>query len=306
MIATQAHSLHDGITAGLAGVAGRRAHSERPGQWALEGVRKGTPPIVAVLTEDRWLQFTAPVAGGHMHGPAVPQCAWDLLQVNGSLAGAAKLAVPPGRDVVMATCEVWLGDALADNEADDACGAAVAALVREAVDDVHEAIDRVRSNGRSGTKASGSGHDAQAVDLTELCQLAGWPCNHRAEGRLAVQLEVPGSYAQAILCPGSRIHASVELPLGQENLSPASRQAIGTVLLLLAGQVRWIRAAADADPRRELVFLEAQMGTGASATALGHLLAALSTAARLIVRELPVLARQEIAEKYLSIRGWSS
>jgi hypothetical protein len=44
----------------------------------------------------------------------------------------------------------------------------------------------------------------------------------------------------------------------------------------------------------------------ASPAGLNQLLAAMSVAARITVRELPALAAGEVAEKFLAIRGWSS
>jgi hypothetical protein len=305
MIACQEPIRHDTLIAALNSVVGMEAQAVRPGYWTLAGGRAGEPAVIVELAEDRWLQFTTTAPAGRFHGAAAPGCAWDLLIVNGNLAGAAKFVLPPGSDRVTALRELWLEGEACDNEADEAGTTVSAARVREAVDDLEEAMENLRGDrsNRAG-KAAPEG-PAQEVDLPGLCHLAGWPWNGRAEGRIAVPLDVPGSYAQAILFPGCRVRATVELPLGQQGLSSLSRQAVGSVLLRLAGRVRWVRSAVHAGAEGQSAVLEAQLGPAPSAAALNHLLAALSVATRMTIRELPALACPEVAEKYLTIRGWS-
>ena len=91
---------------------------------------------------------------------------------------------------------------------------------------------------------------------------------------MAVQLDVPGTYVQAIVRPGARVSATVEIPLGQE-LSPVSRQAMGTLLLQAGGCVRCVRGAI----RGESAALELRLGSPPTAGGLNQQLAALSVAA---------------------------
>lgn len=300
MIAVQNQSMHDSVTGALRDILGRKVRVVRPGLWTID--RPADIRLSITLFED-WLQLSAPVAGGHMHGPAVPRCAWDLLKTNAPLTGSAKIVIPPGGDAVMAVRELWLASESA-SEADDA-DAMLRQMLREAIDDFDEAMGRLAGRGRE------RGRDAEPAALgenalVEMCGLARWPCNRRAEGRVTVQLDVPGSYALAMLHPGPRIRVVLELPLQPRELSPLARQAIGTVMLQLAGHVRWVRASVLGDESAESAVLESQLGPAAAASDLGEVLSAMSVAAGMSIRELPALADETIAEKYLTIRGWSS
>jgi hypothetical protein len=261
--------------------------------------------IAVTFWEVHWLQFTAQIPRGRIHGAAVQRCVWDLLKVNGSLAGAAKLNLAPGSDMVTVTRECWLDPESFDTAEGEAREPAIASLVRVAIDDLAEAMAALHGKEYPGQPDARSARATGEVDLAELCQLAGWPCNQRAENTIAVPLDVPGSYVQAILSQGSRVRATIEFPLEHQSLSSQSRQAIGLVLLQLSGHVRCVRAAVHAETERESAMLEAQLEPLPYAVGLNQLLAALSVAAQKVIRDLPALACAGTAETYLSIRGWS-
>jgi hypothetical protein len=301
MILKKEQTIVESVAAGLNSLAEWRADAVGAGRWMLDTDRRGDMRIAAALWEDQWLQFTAPIPRGRIHGAAVQRCAWDLLNVNGSLSGAAKIILPPVGKAVAITREIWLDPESFEAEPVEA----IALLTRMAIDDLTEGTAALLGRKHLGERESGPGGATDQVDLAELCQLAGWPSNQRSGGRIAVPLDVPGSYAQAIVIPRSRIRAAVEFPLEQQRLSAQSRQAVGVLLLRLAGCVRWIRGAVHVEDGRELAVLEGQLDTAPCAAGLNHLLSALSVGARMVMRELPALACPQTAEKYLSIRGWS-
>ena len=302
----QDQSICEPIGRSLNRLGDLEARAERHGRWTLAAGPAGGAAINVMLSEDGWLQLGAPVAGGRIHGDAVQRCAWELLEMNGHFNGAAKLVLPPGESVVAGVRDLWLEE-LAVEEEMESSEVTLAALIGKAVVDLQEALGRF--HGHRGLRQTDADANSSSpgfeCDLEELCHLAGWPCNRRSEGKLSVHLEIPGAYALAILSVDGGVRALVELPIGT-NLSSISRQAIGQLLLALGGQVRGVRSALRAKHQSVSAVLEAQLDGRPSAAALNHLLAALSVAARMSIRELPLLASHELAEKYLSIRGWSS
>ncbi len=299
MISLTDHTLDESIALALRKCGGKKVSRVRAGQWVVENRGGLKRRITVSLCDDLWLQFTSDVAQGRIHGEALPRCAWDLVKINATLDGSAKIALAPGRSGVTLIRELRLDQ---EESADETIDSSLAIPVREALHDIDEASDKIRGDGNPAAPVDQFVPDQ--IDLCELSQLAGWPCNRRAEGRVAVQLDIPGSYAQAILRPGPRIHAVVDLT-SSESLSPRSRQAIGMLLLQVAGHVRWVRGAVHAGAAGETPVLEGKTGSRPSTAELNQLLAALSVAARMTFRELPALASEDVAEKYLSIRGCS-
>jgi hypothetical protein len=273
---------------------------EGAGRWTLEAGRAASRRIAVVLRDEHWLQFTGEFARNHVHGIAMMRCAWDALRINGRLDGGAKIVLSPGRDHLSIVREFWIDSRDVGEETKTA---SLAGRVQEAVIDIAEAREQATTSNR--IVPPGRLSETESVDLVELCSNAGWPCNRRAEGRVAVGLDVPGDYVQAILSNGRRVSACIEMALRME-LCEVSKTAIGTLLLLIGGRVRCVRGAIRADAENESLAIQGQLETGASAAELNQVLAAISVAARLSIREVPALARDDVAEKFLSMRGWSS
>ena len=91
-----------------------------------------------------------------------------------------------------------------------------------------------------------------------------------------------------------------------ETFSQPSRQALGVLLLTACGLVRFARAAVEEKGGQALARFEVRFSTAPSALELTHALAALSVACRLCAQEAKALQDEEIAGKYLAIRGWFS
>jgi hypothetical protein len=246
---------------------------------------------VRATVNGKWVELCAPVARGRIHGLAISRCAWDLAGVNGALSGAAKIGMRGSGGCAEIFREIWI-----DSEGMEE---GLAGLVREGVADVEEAQRRVRGGGEIVECAEETGNEGD--NLAEMIRLAGWACNQRAEGRVAVQLEVAGIFVQAMVRGGERIWAVVEVPgdsAGGDTGGTASREAMGVVLLCVSGRVRWVRGGV----RGGKVVLEGCCGSAE----VGHLLSALSVAAGMSVREVGALGDEETAKRFLAMRGWSS
>jgi hypothetical protein len=237
MLLSEEKSMRETVSAMLSELPTMKVRSIAAGRWSLEAECMKGRRVDVALCEDNWLVFTEEIARGSIHGVAVQRCAWEVLRVNGELAGAAKIVLSPGRDRLSVVRELWVEPA---ELGDEAGGAAMADRVREAVDDLCEVHERARNGARAGK--TWQRNESAEVDLVELSQMAGWPCNRRGDGRVTVQLDVPGAYALAMLRPGARASAIVEIPL-PPGLSEASRQAVGMVLLHVGGLVRCVRGA---------------------------------------------------------------
>lgn len=293
-------SSQEAVAAILASLPDTRVAPVAVGRWTLHG-GSGMPAIEAALNGEEWITLTAPLAGGHIHNVAVSRCACDLLKANAALQGSAKCALPPGQNVVVAMREVHLArESLAQEAEGTAC--AGAAKLQEALDDVAELVRHLRRPNRDNAQA----HEPEpARDLGELCELAGWTSHPRSGGAVTVPLDIPGGFAQALLHPGHTVIATVDLPAGAAPLATVAVQAISSFLLQLAGRVRMVRAQASAGEHKLHFALAGQLDRPTPAE-LNHLLAAMSLAARMSIREVPALASAEIAEAYLRLRGWSS
>jgi hypothetical protein len=259
---------------------------------------------VTAKVSGKWVELSAPIARGRIHGLAISRCAWDLARVNGAMRGAAKIGIRGRSGCAEIFREIWI-----DSEEMEE---GLAGCVREGVADVEEARRRVRGGGEIVECTEEIGNEGD--NLVEVIRMAGWACNQRSEWRVAVQLEVPGIFVQAMVTGGKRISAVVEVhgdsaggdtarlsspkSGGTGFMSGASREAIGVVLLCVSGRVRWVRGGV----REGKVVLEGSAG----AAEVGHLLSALSVVAQMSMRELGALRDEETAKRFLAMRGWSS
>ncbi|MGD0388427.1 MAG: hypothetical protein ABSC42_05670 [Tepidisphaeraceae bacterium] len=255
--------------------------------------------------DGEWLQLRAPFAQEHIHGQAVPRCAWEVLLRNSVLPGAAKLVTAPDGAVIRAALEMPL-DVEATPAAPIAGGApdeAMKAQLGMAIDDLKQATHRhpVRNHG-----ASRWSDGSEAPDLPALCTAAGWAFNRRNEGRITVQLEAGDCYAQAILGWDDGLRATVNLHRAEPPISASSRQGIALMLLQVGGTVRAARPAVLAESGAEIPVLQAYLSPSASARQLDHVLAALSVAAGMCQREVMLLSNEQMSRRYLSARGWSA
>jgi hypothetical protein len=287
MNSPQPDPLQGALTAAFDGI-GAKYTQEPSGCWR---VRCADRFALTARLEDGWLVLRSSVAHDHIHGQAVQRCAWELLLRNGELSGAAKLVRATDRVLVHAATELPLD---ADGEAS---GNGLAAQVCRAIDDLKDAT-RTHPRGRHSA-ATRQGAAGEAADLPALCAASGWAFNPRGEGVVAVQLETAHGYAQALLEWDDGLLATVDLHRTERSLPASSRDGVAIMLLQLGGLVRAVRPAAFAEAGRDVLVLQAYLGTGATAGQLDRVLAALSVAAGMCHREAALLCEEEVCNRYL-------
>ncbi|MGA2439506.1 MAG: hypothetical protein ABSH08_00985 [Tepidisphaeraceae bacterium] len=294
-MASMQEQLRDAVAAALGAIAAE-ATEDRFGFWR---VRCADGFQLTAILDDDWLQLRAPFAQDHLHGQAIPRCAWEVLLRNSLLPGAAKLVKAADRPAICATVELPL-----DIEATgDASDNALQAQLSLSIDDLRQATRRHPIRDHRAAPRSGA---SEVPDLPALCTAAGWPFNRRSEGRIAVQLEASDCYAQAILAWDDGLRASVNLHRAEQSFSPSARQAIALMLLQLGGTVRAVRPAVDSESGHEIPVLQAYLSPNPSPRQLDQILGALSVAAGLCQREVVLLSDEQVSLRYLSVRGCSA
>jgi hypothetical protein len=158
--------------------------------------------------------------------------------------------------------------------------------------------------GTAGTPEFDTPEPTPAGSFEDTLGQAGWSTLFADEGGIEVPLEVPGDYAAARIeqdCGSARLH----LPVLEHELATASvdaRRAVTLLLWLTASRVRMVKPLR----RRQLLALDVALHPmPASAIALGHACAALSTALQQFIGEARMLISDErLAQTYLSNLGF--
>jgi hypothetical protein len=261
-----------------------------PGRWAFT-LSNGTALEVSARVDDGWLLFEAPLA---VEPSPAPDRAWKLLQWNATLGGGVRFALGPGRRGSHARAELPLDDAIdLHRRVLETCGGLKAAKHLLEYD-------------------GGERKDVLDVDdltlgpVPELCREIGWPVIEREPGLLAVDLDVPDAFSQAIVEPRANQGVAVAVAVlpgtvrYAEFPPPVCRQAVACLLLRVCGVVRMARAAADTGDGTPHARFEVVFGSRPCAAELAHAFAALSVACRLASREAAVLwSDEKVAGAYV-------
>ena len=259
---------------------------------------------ISACTDDGWIELTAPVP--RSLGGLLP---WEALVLNGRTDSPAKLVLPSGGADLRLRAEI-----LADEDIDvtaraqRACEGMVAlAAAASAPPDDREQLagpPTARAGEPSAAAAPGGrdGETGASADLRALVVDAGWPFVLRSTNVLALDLEVPFQFQQAVLEAGGAGCRARTVLLITRAPSAGSRAAISALLLTVAGNVRMVRAGAVSHEDEVTVFFEVNFSGGVSATELRHGLAALAVACRLAGREARVLMDERVAQAYLAAR----
>ncbi len=140
--------------------------------------------------------------------------------------------------------------------------------------------------------------------LGELCERAGWSCTTRANGQVAIRLDVRDAFCQALLASKVgkmwRLRVSLGMAISTEGKVP---EAVHLLLLSASRLVRLARASAAPAGDAVEYRWEAVLPADYDAQMLGHALGSLSVACQLTARELQAMEDQEIAQEYLALRG---
>ncbi len=262
------------------------------GRWRSPLTESAADQLDARWEED-WLLLDAPLYPDRTGKQPTAETLWRMLECNAHLPGSGKLALPPGSHAPHFRSEVPLD-----------CGIDLTRRMRQ----FHAGLRKARLPHLTvetrplpyltvGTRPD--------VDWSALCREAGWSCTQRANGRLAIALDVPDSFSQAFLEAGADYPSlSVELATDVPP-APCCRHALAVLLLSLGAIIRMVRPATADREGTTALFWEAPLSESPSPTELANALSALSLACRLSEREVKVLQKDVIAEEYLSARGWS-
>ena len=260
--------------------------------WAF-ALSNGANLRATARIDDGWLLLDAPLSESRVKNHQPPL--WKLLGWNAALVGGAKFALPAEESVVRLRAELPFDDDVN--------------LTRRIV----QACAGLKMASARFHRTDGAGDDADgcaatfaaenpASDLAGVCRESGWAFIERGSGILAVDLDVPGTFQQALVEADAQrgVAVSVALTAGTEPPVPPCREALGLLLLRSSAVVRMARAAVETGEGGTAARFEVVFADTPCAAELAHAFAALSVACRLASHETAVLARDErIARAYL-------
>ncbi len=131
---------------------------------------------------------------------------------------------------------------------------------------------------------------------------------HRAGDQVAIELDVPDAFCQALVQPKGEGGLRLRVELATvPSACTTGRHAASALLLHASHLVRMARATARTAEGAIVYGWEISLDRVARAREVQHALAALSVACRLCAREIQLLGQDEsLARKFLVVRGWCS
>ncbi|MFW6164334.1 MAG: hypothetical protein ACODAJ_16315 [Planctomycetota bacterium] len=280
--------------------AGCEAPQTRDGHWRLaEGNGPGRATTATVV--GGWLRLDGSLGDGPLPPRRGLERLWYLVEANARLPGSVRFALTPSR-CMRVRAEVPLDD-----------GVDLGLRASEALEGIRVATDLWRDQQalgpggeQAGQPSAPSGADGALVgQVKSLCKEVGWETTERASGTLAVALEVSGEpYRGRIETSGGRVAVRADLAQAGD-LARLCRDAWAVLLLTACGVVRLARGSGGSRDGRWAAWVEVAWPGLPSAAELGHGLAACSVACELLGREVTVLKEEEMAERFLRVRGWS-
>lgn len=253
--------------------------TEAPGRWAMH---LGDADTAEARLDGPWLLLG--VRALRAAGRDVDD-GWGWLRHTASLPGGVAFCHTAGDRMLAARVAL----ALDDDEQLDARLSEAGIGLRAALAHLAGAAPRPRQAG-----------SPPEIDVRALTRETRWPATARTADELAIDLEVPGQFAQAT----ARVDVDRGLVLAVPVLDPASepagvcRAALGTFLLRVNA---WLRGAHAGVPITGSPEFVAVPGRTPCAAGLDRACAALSVACRFARREAAILARDEVvARTYLA------
>ena len=244
-----------------------------PMKWSV-GLLNGHAHHGTVFVDGMWLQF-------QFSKDAAPASPEEVLHRNAGLYGPAKLCVDV-TNAEVACAEAPITDGFRAEE-----------RVAETVQGLRQAL----FGGKGREKKPGP---KKTCELDRLLDEAGWGFTKRGEA-YSVRLDTGASYHSASLFDKfGAVNIRTVLGTGWETHSKVTRTAVGFALLRASAIVRMVRATVQ---NGEFSF-EAGFATGPDSVELGHALAALSTACRVVGQEVAgLLENEQLARIYLAAQG---
>ncbi|MBN1421527.1 MAG: hypothetical protein JXP34_22330 [Planctomycetes bacterium] len=262
-----------------------------PGCWAFFLGRSRRRPGSARLAGPWLILQTAPPPRG-----ADPAAIVRTIERGSLLRGGARIVLAADGGIILRADVAVEPDVPVRDRIEGACRGLRQALV---------ILGGRPPASRSIPEASGSapGGDPLAA-VAAACDAGGWPHRRRSGGEVVVDLDVPGVFHQAVveMGPNGAPLASVVLAPAEALGSPVRRVATATLLAAAAGQVPLVRPAVAA----ERPALAVGFAADPKPSEIVHALASLSIACGLCGREVASLIDEDLAERFLRIRGWSS
>lgn len=284
MSASRINPRDEAIRSALAAVSSELRPAGNSG-WRFAW-RNGAPHLLTANTDGDWLLLEADCPGGAQG----PESFWGALARNGSLPGLAKFALA-GDGSLRLRAEIPVLE-----------GVDPAPRLRETC----SGFEAGWTHKEDHSFAEASPGEPEPIDLKRLCSEAGWPYAERGGRKLAVELEVPGSFSHAMLIPekqGIRITCEI----ATLNAIPEEcRQAVAGFLLAAGGLVRMARASVNAKGTPVAARFEVVFGIPPSPLEISSALESLSVCCSLCGEEIRTLRVPAIAERYLALRGWGA
>jgi hypothetical protein len=278
-----------------------RATGHNRWKFALSGAVALT---VTARLDKQWLRLRAPLARSTKR--LTPDLLERSLGQNGELAGGAKFTLADDPPRLYVSAEIPLDE----DQVDLGPGVAQVCKGFRQAAELFAAGQRPNNANPDGVPCASGEKPCGALDRERLalCEEAGWPLVRRAGDQVAIELDVPGAFCQALAQPKGEggLHLRVDLatvPPARD----AGRHAIGALLLHASHLVRMARAASRTAQGATVYCWEVSLDRGAGVRAVQHALSALSVACRLTAREIQVFEQDEaIARSYLLLRRWNS
>ena len=273
--------------------------------WKFE-LRGEVPLPVTARLKKGWLRLCSPLSAPSSSRPA-PEILDRMLAQNVELAGGAKFTLADDPPLPCLAAEILL-----DEEEESDLAARISRACDGFVQGLQEFAGGQHSNESHTEDAQGScgkeDLDEAAFDLVTLCKETGWPLAERTGNQVAVELDVPGCFCQALVQPKGRkgLHLGVDMECAP-SVSVASRNALDVMLLHACHFLRLARATTRTAAGATAYGWEVSLDRVAGAREVEYALAALSVACRLSAREVSVFQQDEsLARRYLMLRGWCS
>jgi hypothetical protein len=270
------------------------------GRYRL-GFGTGRGPVIGASITNRWLHFEMPLRIPISNGRFAATL-WRCLCASASIPGGKITLEADGGSVRLRE------DVPLDADAD------ITQYSRDAVRSLVTGRRRIMQR-LAAPAATEIGDTAGAGDTRSRCDDApselierlvecGWPVNERGGGKLAITLDVPDSFHQALCEPDGATRYRVSVPLTRyESLPGCSRDAAALFLATMNGVVRFARTAVEEENGGARIFSEVRFTRRSPSRIVHEAIAALSVACRFSHRELRAFRDERVAFTYASVRG---
>jgi hypothetical protein len=263
------------------------------GRWKL-ALANGKSFALSAEVEDQWLTLDAPVSDR-----VTREAMWDLLRLNTTLEGPSKFLLLPDNRSVHLRAELLLEDDQSEDRFDDESDY-VSERLHHACTGMKAAFQRFHGKPTYSIE-QGVSDESRLEELRRRCDNAGWPFTERSEGKLAVELDTPEGFYQALVeqqDAGARV--SIEITRCA-SLGETSRQALSALLLKCGALVRLARPSIEETDNSVAARFEVSFGGMPTAIEVRSALSSLSVACAICGREARVLGDPSIAKQYLAI-----